>query len=106
VPEQEAARLTNSLLLVKPTRLDVSVDLEGGVYAPAKRRVRANFTLNQMRYSLSLTDAFMERKYLQGQNGTFPIENAILCVSLGEPFNGYAYKLAAALITPDRVKTE
>jgi hypothetical protein len=45
----------------------------------------------------------MERSYLRGKNGTFPVADALLCISLGEPFKGYAYKLAAALITPDRV---
>ena len=104
VPDAEAAKLTNSLLLVRPTNLRITVGEEGGVFGPAKRKARANFTLNQAHYSLSLTDAEMERKYLQGQNGTFPVANAILCVSLGEPYKGHAYKLAAALITQDRVK--
>jgi hypothetical protein len=102
VPEAEAAKLKNSLLLVKPSKLDVSVGLEGGHFAPAKRKVRANFTLNQMPYSLALTDALIEQKYLKGQNGTYPVQNAILCISLGEVFKGHAYKLAAAMITPDR----
>lgn len=106
VPEQAAVKLKNSLLLVRPSKLDVSVGVEGGVFGPAKRKVRTNFTLNQLPYSLSLTDALIEQKYLRGQNGSFPVKNAILCISLGEVFNGHAYKLAAALITPDRKETE
>lgn len=104
VPEQEAVKFGNSLLLVRPTNLNITVGNEGGVFGPAKRRARANFALNQAHYSLSLTDAEMERRYLVGQNGSFPVGDAILCVSLGELFKGHAYKLAAALITPDRVK--
>lgn len=103
IPEEEAAALTNSLLLVKPTKLSVVVAPEGGVFGPVKRRVRARFSLNGANYNLSLTDGMLEQKYLKGQDGVFPVDNALLCVSLGEPFKGNAYKLAAALITPDRV---
>jgi hypothetical protein len=106
VPEEAAAKLKNSLVLVRPPKIDVSVGVEGGVFGPAKRKVRANFTLNQLPYSLSLTDALIEQRYLKGPNGRFPVEKVILCVSLGELFNGYAYKLAAALITPNRTEKE
>jgi hypothetical protein len=106
VPEEIAAKFKHSLVLMKPTNLVVSVGIEGGVFGPAKRKVRANFNLNQMPYSLSLTDALIEKKYLQGANGSYPVKKAILCVSLGEVFKGNAYKLAAAMITPDRNEKE
>jgi hypothetical protein len=103
VPEAEAAKLKSSLLLIKPSELKICVALRGNPHFPQKRSVRAHFSLNKHSYDIGLTDALMERKYLQGENGTFPVPNALLCVSLGEPFKGYAYKLAAALITPNRV---
>ena len=103
VPELEAVKLRGSLLLVKPSNLTILVAPEGGVYAPAKRRVRAEFSLNGLHYNFVLTDAAMERKFLRGANGSFPVNDALLCISLGEVFQGHAYKLAAALITPDRV---
>ncbi len=77
--------------------------LIGNPNYPQKRSVRAQFLLNEVPYNLGLTDALMERKYLQGKDGTFPVADGLLCVSLGEPFKGHVYKLAAALITPDRV---
>ena len=103
VPEGQAAKLTSSLLLVKPSKVQIRVAPKGDPNAPAKRSVRAIFTLNGIGYNLGLSDALMERVYLQQQNGTYPVADAILCVSLGEPFNGHVYKIAAALITPDRV---
>jgi hypothetical protein len=103
IPQEQAALLGTSLLLVKPTTLNIIVAPKGDPNAPQKRGVRAQFTLNKVTYNLGLTDAIIERKYLQGKNGTFPIDGAVLCISLGEPFGGYVYKLAAAVITPDRV---
>lgn len=103
IPEDEAAKLKTSLILIKPENMNIHVAPKGDPSAPQKRSVRARFSLNGNQYSLGLTDAQMERKYLQGKDGIFPVADALLCISLGEPFKGYAYKLAAALITPDRV---
>lgn len=96
IPEAEAGKLTTSLVLVKPEQVMIIVP-------PDKQSVRVRFTLNNVSYNLGLTDAAMEQKYRNGKSGTFPVEGALLCISLGEPFKGYVYKLAAALITPDRV---
>lgn len=103
VPEEEAVKRKGSLVLVKPSNLTIEVAPEGGIYAPVKRRVRADFSLNGEYYNFVLTDAVMERKFLRGADGSFPVKDALLCISLGEVFQGHAYKLAAALITPDRV---
>jgi hypothetical protein len=103
IPEDKAARLTSSLALIRPQNLRIRVAPKGDPNAPEKRSVRAEFLLNGIQYDLGLTDAQIERKYLQGKNGSFPIGETLLCISLGEPFKGYVYKLVAALITPDRV---
>ena len=51
-------------------------------------------------YSLTVTDCIVEAQYLKMPDGLYPIGNALLCISLSEPFNGYTFKLAAAVITP------
>ena len=89
-----------SLYLVRPTELAIIVAVEGGGMYPAKRRVRARFTLKGHRYCLSVTDPKIESVALNGADGESPIPEALLCVSLGEVWNGAAYKLVAAIITP------
>ena len=44
----------------------------------------------------------MERQSLANPDGETALEDTLLCVSLGEVFYGFAYKLAAAVITPQR----
>jgi hypothetical protein len=85
--------------------LKIFVGPQGGQFAPNRRRVRAIFNFKGAPYTLDLTDAVKETEYLLGENGTFPVQNAILCVSLGEAYKGDAYKLAAALITQDRLES-
>lgn len=100
VPEDRAARLETSLYLVRPVALDVIVcpEWEG------KRRVRAEFSLNAHRYRLKVTDPVAVSQFLSRSDGTYRIQDAILCLSLGEIFRGHAYKLVAAVITRSRLE--
>ncbi|WP_428940955.1 dual OB domain-containing protein [Fontivita pretiosa] len=102
----EAAKFSRSLYLVRPTWLQLVVAAEARGQFPARRRVRARFQLHGHRYSLVVTDPPIEAKYLRRPNGEYPLADALLCISLGEPFYGHAYKLAAAVITPDRKGTK
>ena len=38
---------------------------------------------------------------MQQDDGDYPIGESYLTVSLGEPFEGYSYKLIAAVIVPN-----
>jgi hypothetical protein len=43
----------------------------------------------------------VERTYLARDDGRYQIGECFATISLGEPHEGYCYKLVAALITPD-----
>jgi hypothetical protein len=100
VPEDRLSELTRSLYLIQPQNLELIVASEGGNFGPARRRVRARFDLCGCRYCIVVTDPLIERTCLAGDNGVTKVEDALICVSLGEVFHAFAYKLAAAVITP------
>jgi hypothetical protein len=78
----------------------ISIEVEGAAFGNGKRKVRGHFTFDRVKYTLAVTDPVVERKYLAGPDGEFTVGPATLCISLGEPWNGYAYKLIAAVILP------
>jgi hypothetical protein len=86
-----------SLRLVEVSDLRIAVAFEGSPFGNAKRKVRGHFTLNGAEYRLSVTDPVIEGKYLAGASGVFKVGHAILCISLGETYKGYAYKLIAGV---------
>lgn len=102
VQEDRLGEMTRSLYLVQPSNLRLIVASEGGDFGPARRRVRAQFDLCGHAYRVVVTDPWAERKYLAGGDGESDVGDAMICVSLGEVFHGFAYKLAAAVITHQR----
>jgi hypothetical protein len=94
IPETEADLLTSSLVLLAPEHLMVSV--ERGF---TKIQVRAEFQVAGQTYKLTVTDPVVERQYLSCGEGNYPYQKpAVACVSIGEPFQGYRYKLVASII--------
>jgi hypothetical protein len=105
VSEERLPGLNRSLYLVRPERMRLIVAPEGGDFGTARRRVRADFYLSGHGYRLVMTDPIVERHLLEGPDGETNIEEALLCVSLGEVFHGFAYKLAAGVILPQAVRS-
>jgi hypothetical protein len=104
VAEALATRLTNSLLLIEPTRLELVVARESQYQGGSKRKVRANFDLNGARYNFVVTDPWIEAKYFARVDGNYPVEGSRLCISLAEAINGLAIKLVATVLTQDRTE--
>ncbi len=102
VPEDQLGSFARSLYLVQPEKLVIIVGREDSPFGPARRRVRAQFHLAKDDYCVAITDPVVEREYLERGDGRTELDGALLCVSLGEVFHGFAYKLAAAVIIPQR----
>jgi len=97
VEEAVAKELDSSLRLIEVTDLKIVVAIEGAEFGNGKRKVRGRFTYGGEEYWLAVTDPGTESKYLAGPDGEFNVGNAMLCVSLGELYGGYAYKLIAGV---------
>ncbi|MGH9544320.1 MAG: dual OB domain-containing protein [Terriglobales bacterium] len=101
IPEAVAKELPSSLLLIEPEQLKISVAMEGGYDKPARKKVRAHFRLNGQNYLLAVTDPPIEDKFSKKEEGEYAVKTeARLCISIGESFNGFCYKLVAGMITP------
>jgi hypothetical protein len=66
-----------------------------------KRSIRGAFEYNKTMYKFDVTDPRIEAVYLEKKDGHYIIDNPYMCISLSEPFEGYCYKLIAALTTED-----
>lgn len=97
IPEAQCVTLGSSLKLMEVHDLVVSVALEG---LRPKRTVRARFSGGGKLYAFGVTDPVAEALYLGKADGDYPVGTARLCISVGEPFEAYCYKLVAGIITP------
>lgn len=100
VPENIAKTLGRSLYLIQPSSLSIVVHTEGADIGKPRRKVRALITHNATQYKLTVTDPMIESRYLAQKDAEYKVDKAILCISLGELYQNYAYKLVAAVITP------
>jgi len=101
VAEEEAAELSNSLYLLHLDRLELQVVTSREPSGHTRRRVHAVFHYGGVRYRMSVTDPVVERRFRTRMEGRYPVGACHATVSLGEPHQGYCYKLVAAIMTPD-----
>ena len=93
VPEDAANALRTSLCLIPVDNFDLHVSTYGG-----KKRIQGHFIYKSDEYNIAITDHEYEYVFGQKPIGIYPLGKCLLTVSLGEPFEGYAYKLIAAII--------
>jgi len=94
-----ANRMPRSLFLLRVSGLALNVFAPGEAFGNRKRRVQGEFSHRNVGYKLWVTDPIVEREYLSKSDGSYRIGQCFLTVSLGEAYNGYCYKLIAAVIT-------
>lgn len=96
IPEELANRLTNSLVLIEPQQLTVSV-VPG--YNRGQLKARAEFSVAGEIYCLVVTDPVIEDLYRPYGVGRYTLQNrSVACISIGEPYRGFCYKLVASII--------
>lgn len=99
VAMQVASQLNHSLVLIEPQDLTIYVQLEGSDFGNPKRKVRADFIHLGASYRLVVTDPVAERAFFARPNGVYPLQDAYLCISLGEEYQGSCYKLVATILS-------
>lgn len=78
--------------------MSLKVFVPGEVFGNSKRRVQAQFHFSGTQYALWVTDPNIERSYLACADSDYKLSECYLTISLGEPYDGYCYKLVAAII--------
>ena len=101
INEDCANTLRSSLMLIQPEKVKICMK-----YNFYKRYyiVRACFDYLGASYNLRVTDPAVLKKHRK--KGEYLLENALFCVSLGEIYDGNAYKLVTTIFTPDMVEWE
>jgi hypothetical protein len=94
-----APQFASTLCFISVPSLQIRVSAEGARFGNMKRNVRGRFTYNGQQYFLMITDPVIERHYLDGQDGLFEVGRRLLCISLGDAYEGYAYKLIAGIVS-------
>lgn len=89
-----------SLYLIRVPKLTLVVGAKSPDYP--KRIVRGEFTHGRRPYVLAVTDPQVEVTHLARPDGRYTLDHPVLAVSLGDPFQGFFYKLIAAVLYDKR----
>jgi len=95
VPELHARGFSESLGLIYVINPKLVVEQKR-----YRQQLRILFKHEGISFNLAVTDRQAEREYLNRQGTEHLLPRAYICVSLGEPYYGYCYRLAACIITP------
>ena len=91
-----------SLYLVPSERLRLLVGRKAPEYPDSKRAIRGEFVYRGTTYLMDVTDPVIERKFLAREDGQYDIPSPVLCISLGDPYQGNFYKLIASVLFSER----
>lgn len=94
----------SSLYLIAVERLRLVVGRKAPEYPDSKRAVRGEFSYRGSTYRMDITDPAIEQKYLGQIDGQYDIVKPVLCVSLGDSYQGYYYKLVAGVLFAEQFK--
>ncbi len=97
----DSENLNCSLYLIHLSGITLQVFAPGADFGNPKRRVQAEFSYKGINYRMWVTDPIVEKSYLAKGDGEYKIGECFITVSLGEPHEGYCYKLVATVITPE-----
>jgi len=99
VTVDEADKAGGSLKLIAVGGLRLHVYKPNGNFGNLRRRVQAEFSFNDEKYRLWVTDPLIENKYFAQPDGVHTLDSSYLTISLSEPWNDCCYKLVAAIIS-------
>ena len=103
VPKALIDPSAGSLRLIELDEIVLHAGPKAPDFGNMKPIVRASFEHKDQRYKLDLTDPEFERACLAKGEGEYRLKHVIACISLAELHDdGYAYKLVASIITPER----
>ena len=94
MPEAEAFQLQESLYLIWLETLKITIIKT----YDESLQARAVFYFNNQEYNLSITDQKIKSDFLKRGISEYLLNNLYLCVSIGEPFEKFCYKLIASII--------
>jgi len=107
VPENQDVEYSLALVKVRGLRWRITTNIRG------ERQTRTLFTLGDVQYDLVVTDCVIEQNLNGLGYGIHPVNSApgftpkqevLLTISLGEPLEGYCYKLVAGVIPLPRLR--
>jgi len=98
LPLDQADTLRASLHLLRTDQVTLSVFAPGAAFGDRKRKVYGRFRHLDTVYRFRVTDPVYERAYLARADGEYELPECYLTVSLGEVWEGFCYKLIAAII--------
>jgi len=99
----DVADIDDSLRLIRVDELEVAVFAPGANFGDPKRKVQGRFTYCNISYRVWITDPLIEREFRAKADGAYALGESFLTISLGEPHEGYCYKMIAAVISRNRI---